>query len=77
MKVEAENPLTGEYHHTASAYVTMVSLDSHGRPTKMAGVEPETDIQKQRFEAAVERRKTRLQLKKNLEERRKKHEADK
>lgn len=77
VRVEAENPLTGEYHHNASAYVTMVALDSHGKPTKMPGVDPESDIQKRRFEEAGERRKTRLQLKKNLEERRKKHEAEK
>ena len=34
VKVTAENPSTGETFHTASAYVTMVALDSNGRPCK-------------------------------------------
>ncbi len=33
VRVEAENPLTGEVRHTNSAYLTMVALDEHGAPT--------------------------------------------
>ena len=32
VRVEAENPLTGEVRHTNTAYLTMVALDDEGRP---------------------------------------------
>jgi acyl-CoA hydrolase len=32
VRVEAENPFTGESRHTNTAYLTMVALDSEGRP---------------------------------------------
>jgi len=63
VKVTAFNPLNGEEHHTASAYLTFVALDSNGKPTPIPPVVPETAKDKQRFEAAVERRKQRLELK--------------
>ena len=69
VKIEAENPLTNEFHHTASAYVTMVSLDSHGKPTKIPELELENELEERRYSEAQERRKARLQLKENLEKR--------
>ena len=33
VRVEAENPLTGEVRHTNSAYFTFVALDDERRPT--------------------------------------------
>jgi len=71
VKVMAENPRTGESFQTATAYVTMVALDSNGRPTLMPPIEPETDDQKRRYEEAKARRISRLELKKQNEERRK------
>jgi acyl-CoA hydrolase len=71
VKVTAENPRTGESFQTATAYVTMVALDSNGRPTLMPPIEPETDDQKRRYEEAKARRISRLELKKQNEERRK------
>ena len=32
VRVEAENPRTGEVRHTNTAYLTMVALDDDGRP---------------------------------------------
>src|SRR3954447_9048841 len=32
VRVEAEDPRTGEAHHTNSAYLTMVAVDDDGRP---------------------------------------------
>src|SRR5258707_63517 len=32
VRVTAYNPITSEQHHTASAYLTFVALDSNGRP---------------------------------------------
>ena len=73
VKIEAENPLTREYHHTASAYVTMVALDSNGRPSKMPAVKANSPIDERRHAEAAERRRARLDLKKVIEERRKTH----
>lgn len=69
VKITAENPLTHEYHHTASAYVTMVALDSNGRPTPIPPVAPHTAEEKKRYEAALKRRTARLALKKDLKKR--------
>jgi acyl-CoA hydrolase len=32
VRVDAENPVTGEARHTNTAYLTMVALDAEGRP---------------------------------------------
>ncbi len=69
VKVTAENPRTGEFFHTASAYVTMVALDSHGRPTSIPKVVPKGPEQVRRYEEAKFRRISRLELKKQNAER--------
>lgn len=61
VRVDAENPQTGEMFHTASAYLTFVALDSHGKPTQVAPLILETAEDKRRHEAAVSRRNMRLQ----------------
>lgn len=75
VKIEAENPLTNEYNHTASAYVTMVALDSHGRPTTVPELKTENDVDRRRFEEAQHRRAARLSLREQLKERRKTHDT--
>ena len=60
VKVEAENPLTSEMFHTASAYLTFVAVDSEGRPSPIPELIPETEIEKRRFIAAQKRRELRL-----------------
>jgi acyl-CoA hydrolase len=69
VKVLAENPITKEKHHTASAYVTMVALDHHGKPTKVPPIIPENDKEKERMSAATERRKYRLETRNRERER--------
>ncbi|MEY4632100.1 MAG: hypothetical protein RIQ81_2220 [Pseudomonadota bacterium] len=71
VRVVAENPLTGEKHHTASAYLTFVALDSLGRATPIPQVLPESEEEKMRFEAARERRAARLALRERLLEKQK------
>lgn len=66
VKVTAENPSTGETFHTASAYVTMVALDSNGRPCKIYSLQPESEDEQRRFEEAQQRRAARLKLKKEI-----------
>ncbi|MEE9465612.1 MAG: acyl-CoA thioesterase [Candidatus Neomarinimicrobiota bacterium] len=60
VRVEAENPQTGERRHTSSAYLTFVALDKDGRPTPVQPVIPETSEEKRRYAAAKERRRERL-----------------
>ncbi len=60
VKVEAENPLTSELFHTASAYMTFVALDSNGKPTSVPELELVSDEEKRRYSAAKKRREHRL-----------------
>ena len=60
VRVESENPYTGEQFHTSSAYLTFVALDEEGKPTTVPNVIPETETEKRRYEAAIGRRKLRL-----------------
>lgn len=60
VRVDAENPIEGKTFHTASAYLTFVGLDEHGRPVPLPPVLPETEAQIRRFKAAQDRRKVRL-----------------
>lgn len=60
VRIDAENPKTGEYHHTATAYLTFVALNSYSKPVQIPIVVPETDEEKRRYEQAEERRQLRL-----------------
>ena len=59
-RVEAENFLTGEVRHTASAYLTFVALDSDGKPAPVPLLDLQSEEEKRRFSEAEERRKIRL-----------------
>jgi acyl-CoA hydrolase len=61
VRVDAENPVTGEQFHTASAYLTFVSLDGLGKPVVTPEIIPETEDQKRRYDAAKIRRQRRLE----------------
>ncbi len=60
VRVESENLMTGQVHHTASAYLTFVSLDADGRPQDVPPLVIETDREQRRNRQAGERRKMRL-----------------
>lgn len=60
VRVDAENPLTGEHFHTASAYLTFVALDSQGKPSQIPNLILETDEDRRRHKAALHRRDNRL-----------------
>lgn len=60
VRIDAENPQTGETFHTATAYTTFVALDSHGKPAPVPGLILETETEKRRFEEARVRREQRL-----------------
>lgn len=66
VRVESENAVTGETTHTATAYLTFVALDDHGRPTLVPPVLPETPEEKRRFDQAQKRRGARIKLAEDL-----------
>lgn len=63
VRVEAENPMTGEVVHAASAYATMVALGKDGNPQRVPRLILETEDEKRRFDEADARRKKRLEKK--------------
>ena len=68
VRIESENPKTGNTRHTVSAYLTFVSLNENGKPQKISDVNPETEIEHTRFSAGRERynqRRDRINRSKN------------
>jgi acyl-CoA hydrolase len=61
VRVEAENPRTGEAHHTNTAYLTMVALDDEGRPAEVAQLKAESPDEQRRMREAELRRANRLE----------------
>ncbi len=59
VRVEAENPFTGETRHTSTAYLTMVALED-GRPVTAPGLITESDDERRREREAELRRENRL-----------------
>jgi acyl-CoA hydrolase len=60
VRVEAENPLTGEARHTNTAYITMVALDADGRPAPVPPLASGTPVEARRMREAELRRANRL-----------------
>ncbi len=60
VRVEAENLLTGDVRHAASAYLTYVALDMQGRPRDVPPLILETDDDRRRNREAADRRRIRL-----------------
>ena len=60
VRVEAEDMLTGNVVHVASAYLVFVATDDHGRPIALPPLLAETDEERRRMKAAETRRALRL-----------------
>ena len=60
VRVEAENPRTGEIRHTNTAYLTMVALDDDGEPAAVPPVIAQTPDEQRREREAELRRANRL-----------------
>jgi acyl-CoA hydrolase len=60
VRVEAENPLTGERRHTSAAYLTMVAIDDDGRPAPAPPLLVESETERRRQREAELRRRNRL-----------------
>ena len=70
VRVEAENPRTGERRHTNSAYLTMVAVDADGTPVTVPALVSETDAERAREADAQVRRRNRLQEREEILQRR-------
>ena len=70
VRVESENMISGETHHTASAYLTFVALDKDGKSLEVAPLIIESAEEKRRLENS-QRRSTQ-----NTQERRRKRDTN-
>ena len=61
VSASAEDLLTGETHHTNSAYLTFVAIDHDGKPVPVDPIVCEDDDELRRYEEALRRRELRLQ----------------
>ena len=63
VRIESENPKTGDIYHTSSAYLTFVSLNENGKPQRVDDIKPENANEIRRFKEGKvrhEERKERL-----------------
>jgi acyl-CoA hydrolase len=63
VRVDAENPKTGEVFHTASAYLTFVAIGGNGRPVVVPPLILTTEESLRRHEQAKLRREFRIKRK--------------
>lgn len=62
IRVEAEDPKTGDSNHTASGYFTYVAIDDSGMTRPVPPVTPESEQEKEWYRQAQDRRAARLAL---------------
>ena len=60
VRVEAEDPLTGEVRHTGTCFLTYVGLGKDRKPMILPTLVPESDEEKRRCTEAEQRQKERL-----------------
>jgi acyl-CoA hydrolase len=70
IRVETENPRTGEARHTNTAYLTMVAVDDDGRPAQVPPLVTGTPDELRREAEAQLRRSNRLAEREQILERR-------
>ena len=61
VRVEAENPVTGEITHTNSAFAVFVAMDDEGRPAAVPPLILETEEDQRRWNEGAQRQDLRLQ----------------
>jgi acyl-CoA hydrolase len=75
VRVEAENLMTGEVRHAASAYLTYVAIDTQGLPVEVPPLIVETEEERRRQREGKARRELRLAEKNKKEACRRKPES--
>ena len=66
VRVDSENPYTGEKKKTTKAYVTFVAIDESGKAKEVPRLTPITDDEKRRYENAKERALSKKSLSEKL-----------
>jgi acyl-CoA hydrolase len=66
VRIEAEDPRTGDRRHTVSAYSTFVAIDESGRPTPVPALACNSSEEKRRFEDGQQRREERMKWRAKL-----------
>ncbi|MGL4347567.1 MAG: acyl-CoA thioesterase [Chitinophagaceae bacterium] len=67
IRVFADDAIEGTRVLTNEAYITFVAIDEHGNSKKiLSGIEPQSEIEKQRYKQALLRRKMRFFLDERL-----------
>jgi acyl-CoA hydrolase len=61
-----EDRYTGERTKATEAIYTFVAVDDTGKPTEVPPLQPETDLEKERFDAALRRKQLSLVLAKKM-----------
>lgn len=61
VRVDAENPRSGDSRHTSTAYFTMVAVDDDGRPAEVPPLVTESETERRREAEAQLRRRRRLE----------------
>ena len=69
VRVEEEDPNTGERVHTSTAYLTFVALDEDHALRMVPTLEPVTDDEKRRWRQAQDRREARLAMRDRVQSR--------
>lgn len=67
VRVDAENPRTGDSFHTATAYLTFVAIGKDGRPTPVPPLLLQTQDEIRRSQEAQMRRQFRMQRRKKAQ----------
>lgn len=60
--VFVENPVSGERTKCNEAILTFVAIDQNGAPLPVPALEPETELERKRYDAALRRRQLSLIL---------------
>lgn len=68
VKVIAENLISGDRKIAATAFLTFVALDEHGKPTSVPKIIPETEEEKKLFETGKNRAEKRKEHRKSSKE---------
>lgn len=57
-----DDPIQGKKIHTNEGIYTFVAVDEYNKPVPIPGLEPETDLEKERYAAALRRKELSLVL---------------
>ena len=64
IRVMAENPRTRNLRHVMSCFFTIVAVGEDSKPITVAKLEPTSEIEKRRYEAALQRKQLRADYEK-------------